>query len=248
MLRCPVMTEPTLLLIHGLGASGGVWSAVEAELNWPGRLVVVELPGHGSAPWTGDYSLGAMAAAVAAPLAVGEPVLAAGHSLGGVVALCLASGFFRPEVLAVVGVGMKVNWSDEDVTGMAKVAARGVRYFDNRDEAATRFLRQAGLEGLVPLDHPATETGIVDEGDGRWRPAQDPMTFAQRPVPMSSLMAAARCPVILGAGEHDAMVSVDDLAAHVDDPRIAIGRGHNVQVEDPAWFAQLVMEAASLTR
>ncbi|MEL7155218.1 MAG: alpha/beta hydrolase [Actinomycetota bacterium] len=241
------MTDATLLLIHGLGASGGVWSGVQEELAWPGRVVVPELPGHGAAPWTGDYSLGAMAAAVASELEPGEPVVAAGHSLGGVVALCLASGFFRPAVQAVVGVGLKIVWTDDDLAGMAKVAAKGVRHFDTRDEAATRFLRQAGLDGLVPLDHPATETGVVADGD-RWRAAQDPLTFAQRPVPMAALMAAAHCPVLLGAGEHDAMVSADDLAVHVDDPRIAAGRGHNAPVEDPAWFAQLVMEAASLAR
>ena len=65
---------------------------------------------------------------------------------------------------------------------------------------------------------------------------------------MAELMGAvgaAGIPVILGAGEHDAMVTEADLAAHVPDPRIAAGNGHNVQVEDPAWFAQLVEEVSS---
>jgi pimeloyl-ACP methyl ester carboxylesterase len=61
---------------------------------------------------------------------------------------------------------------------------------------------------------------------------------------MAALMAAARCPVVLGAGEHDAMATDAELAAFVDQPRIAGDRGHNVQVEDPGWVATLIEEAA----
>ena len=100
---------------------------------------------------------------MAAAFEPGEPVVAAGHSLGAGVSLCLGSGFFRPDVRAVVGVGLKVIWTDDDVTGMAKVAAKGVRHFDTRDEAADRFLRQAGLDGLVGNDHPATTTGVTQD-------------------------------------------------------------------------------------
>lgn len=71
--------------------------------------------------------------------------------------------------------------------------------------------------------------------------------FAQRPVDMAGLMSAAKCPVILGAGEADPMVTEQELAAYVDDPRIATGSGHNPQVEDPVWFAELIQEAALLT-
>ena len=39
------------------------------------------------------------------------------------------------------------------------------------------------------------------------------------------------------------MVAEADMALHTDRPRIAPGRGHNVQVEDPAWVAELIMEA-----
>jgi pimeloyl-ACP methyl ester carboxylesterase len=237
---------PTLVLVHGLGATRGVWNGVEAELAWPGRVVSPDLPGHGRAPWSGDYTVGALAAAVAAQLEPDEPVLIIGHSLGGAVGLCLASGFFRPVVRAVVGLGIKVAWTDDDVAQMGAVARRGIRWFDSRDEAEARFCRQSGLEGLIGADHPALDGAVVEgtgDDQGRWRVSQDPMTFAQRPMDMAGLMAAARATgtsVVLGAGEHDAMVSAADLAAHVDEPRIATGRGHNVHVEDPAWVATLV--------
>ena len=236
--------RPSLLLIHGLGATAGVWADLQAQLDWPGRVIVPDLPGHGSSPWSGDYTLGALAAGVAGHCRQDERVLVVGHSLGGCVALCLASGFFRPAVAGVVGVGVKIAWSDDDVAGMARVAAKGVRWFDTRAEAADRFLLQAGLQGIVDHDHPAVSDAVVGQ-DGRWRVAQDPATFAQRPVDMPGLMAAARCPVVLGAGEHDAMVTRADLADHTERPRIAAGRGHNVQVEDPAWVAGLLAELDS---
>lgn len=237
------MTTPTLLLMHGLGATTGVWADVIAELDWPGKIINADLPGHGLGPQQADYTMGALAAGVSALCENEEEIVAVGHSLGGCVGLCLASGFFRPVVRAVVGVGLKIQWTDTDVEIMGKVAAKGVRWFDTRDEAVGRFLVQAGLVGVAEPDHPAVETGITEQ-DGRWRVTQDPRTFAQRSVDMIGLMAAATCPVILGAGSSDAMVNRQDLAAHVADPRIAHGSGHNVQVEDPAWFVSLINEAA----
>lgn len=235
------MTSPTLLLIHGLGATSGVWADLLDELDWPGRVINAELPGHGTAPAQGDYTVGAMAAAVGVQCESGEPVIAVGHSLGGAVALCLASGFFLPVATAAIGIGIKLAWTDADVDGMAKVAAKGVRWFATRDEAVERFLLQAGLRGVADSHHPAVADAVA-EVDGQWRVAQDPNTFAQRPVNAAGLVNAAVCPVILGAGELDAMVSHADMAALVDEPRIATGCGHNVQVEDPSWVASLIKE------
>ncbi|MFT4597744.1 MAG: pimeloyl-ACP methyl ester carboxylesterase [Paracrocinitomix sp.] len=236
------MTSPTLLLIHGLGATSGVWADLLNELEWPGRVINADLPGHGAAPPHKDYSVGAMAVAVGGQCESAEPVIAVGHSLGGAVALCLASGFFRPAVTAAIGIGIKLAWTDADVKAMAKVADKGVRWFATRDEAIERFLLQAGLRGVADSDHPAVANAVA-EVDGQWRVAQDPSTFAQRPVNAAGLVNAAACPVILGAGELDAMVSHADMAARVDKPRIATGCGHNVQIENPSWVASLIKEA-----
>ena len=84
------------------------------------------------------------------------------------------------------------------------------------------------------------------EVDGQWRVTQDPNTFAQRPVDPAGLVGAANCPVILGAGQNDAMVSFDDMVAHVPNPRIATGAGHNVQVDNPTWVVSLIHEVANL--
>jgi pimeloyl-ACP methyl ester carboxylesterase len=228
-----------LLLLHGLGATPGVWHGVVEAGRWPGRVVVPALPGHATAAWSGDYTLGALAAAVSASLGEREPVVAVGHSLGGAVGMALASGWFRPEVTALVGVGVKVAWTDEDVVGMAKVARRGIRWFDTEAEAVDRFLLQSGLSGVAGPGHPAVVDAVV-HGGGRWRVAQDPATFAQRPVDTAQLLAAATCPVLLAAGDDDAMCGADDLGRYVADAPRRAGRGHNVHVEDPQWVLELL--------
>ncbi len=243
----PADDRPHLLAIHGLGATAGVWAGLHDHLGADWAITAPDLPGHGSAPWTGDYTVGSLAAAVSAHCDNGRPVVVVGHSLGGAVALALASGFFRPVVTAVVAVGVKVVWTDDDIAGMAKVAGRGIRWCDSRQEAIERHLRQSGLTGLVDPDAPALAGAVVEgEGEhrGSWRVAQDPATFAQRPLDMAGLMAAARCPVVLAAGADDPMSTADDLAPFTDRPAIAVGRGHNVQVEDPRWVADLVTRAA----
>ena len=101
------------------------------------------------------------------------------------------------------------------------------------DYAVDRFLRVSGLAGLVRPDDPVVDAGVVAEGSG-WRLAQDTRTFGVGVPDMAGLLAAAGCPVVLARGEHDPMVSHDELAALVADPVTLPGLGHNAHVEDPA--------------
>jgi pimeloyl-ACP methyl ester carboxylesterase len=81
-----------------------------------------------------------------------------------------------------------------------------------------------------------TATG---EGSG-WRLAQDPRTFGVGVPDMAGLLAAVSCPVVLARGEHDPMVTHEQLAALVPDAVTLPGLGHNAHVEDPAAVLALV--------
>jgi pimeloyl-ACP methyl ester carboxylesterase len=237
---------PALLLLHGLGATGEVWDGLIALLpgRWPGSWIVPDLPGHGRSAPLERYSFGGLAAAVADLAAPAADVVVVGHSLGGAVAITLASGWFGVRPRAVVGVGVKVRWSADELARAAELAARPARVFANRAEAADRALRVAGLGGLLPADTPLVGAAVLPS-EGGWRLALDPAAFAVGAPDMDGLLAAARAPVVLAAGEHDPMSPVEDLRALVPDPVILKGLGHNAHVEDPAALLALLDRLAA---
>ena len=144
----------------------------------------------------------------------------------------------------VVGLGIKVSWPDDDVARAQALAQRPVTAYDTRQEAVERFLRVSGLVGLVPPDDPMVDGAVVDreavgEGSG-WRLAQDPRTFGVGVPDMAALLAAVACPVVLARGEHDVMVTHEELASLVPDPVSLPGLGHNAHVEDPGTVLALL--------
>jgi pimeloyl-ACP methyl ester carboxylesterase len=228
--------EPLLVLLHGLGATGDVWDRWRPGLarRWPGRWIAPDLPGHGGSPLLADYTFDGLAAAVAGVVGPGSDagVVVLGHSLGGVVALALASGSSGIPVSAVIGLGIKVAWTGEELGRASALAARPPAWFASRDEAAARYLRVSGLAGLLPADDPAVAAGLREQ-EGRWRLAADPAAYAVGAPDMAVLLARSRVPVILARGEHDPM-STDEQLARLGVPAITLaGLGHNAHVEDP---------------
>ena len=216
---------PPVLLLHGLGATGAVWDGLSKR---PGhRWLAPDLPGHGGSPQLVRYSFGGLAAAVAEALPE-EPLIVIGHSLGGVVALALATGWFGVDVSRVLAVGVKVEWSDDDLARAVAMAAKPSRVFETREDAERAYLKISGLTGLAPAD-PA---GIVEGEDG-WRLALDPRAFGVGAPDMPGLLRAARCPVGLAAGEHDPMSRPEHLRALGAEPSVIPRLGHNAHVEDP---------------
>jgi pimeloyl-ACP methyl ester carboxylesterase len=244
-LRLPVMRarlrveaggsgEPVLVLLHGLGATADVWARWKPLLasRWPGRWLAPDLPGHGGSPPLTDYTFDGLAAAVAGVIQPGTPVMVLGHSLGGVVALALASGRHVVPVRAVIGLGIKVAWTEEDLDRASALASRPVAWFGTRDEAAARYLRVSGLAGLIPADDQAITGGICEQ-DGRWRLAMDLGAFAVGAPDMAALLARAQSEVTLARGERDPM-NTDEQLARLGAATVTLpDLGHNAHVEDP---------------
>ncbi|WP_053731643.1 alpha/beta fold hydrolase [Nocardia sp. NRRL S-836] len=222
---------PLLVLLHGLGATGEVWEQVVA--GWHGSWLVPDLPGHGRSAPLDRYSFGSLAAAVAT-VVPREPVAVLGHSLGGVVGLALASGWFGVEVTTAVGVGIKVRWTDEELAKAAALAAKPAKVFATRDEAAERAAKMAG----VPLRHG------VSEVDGGWAPALDMGAFGVGRPDLAGLVMAAQAHVVLAAGENDPMCPREHLEELVPEPVVLTGAGHNVHVESPSALSPLLAQLA----
>jgi pimeloyl-ACP methyl ester carboxylesterase len=225
--------EPAVLLLHGLGATGAVWNHFAPPLAR--RVLVPDLPGHGRSAPLPHYSFETFTAAVARALPDKGPYVVVGHSLGGVLALELASGKYDVEVAGVLALGVKVEWTQDDLGRVATLAARPARVFDSRVDAEQAYLKVSGLLGIAPAD-PAG----LRETEGGWRLAMDPAAFGVGAPDMPTLLAAARCPVVLAAGEHDPMSRPDQLRALDPDAVTLAGLGHNAHVEDPAAVRALL--------
>src|SRR6516225_8353179 len=175
--------EPVLLLWQG-------WWPLLTE-RWPGRWLAPDLPGHGGSRPLSSYTFESLAAAVAGLVGVGTRTVVLGHSLGGVIGLALAGRGFAISVQAVIGLGIKVAWTEEELDRAQAAARRPPAWFGSRDEGAARYLRISGLAGLLAADAPAVEAGLREE-HGRWRLAVDPGAFAVGAPDMAQLLARTR--------------------------------------------------------
>ena len=225
---------PALLLLHGMGATSDVWNGLIAAVD-DRAYTAPDLPGHGGSLPLPRYTFAAVAEAIA-PLVDPAGTVIVGHSFGGVIGLHLAG---RPGVRAVVGVGIKVAWTPEELARAAALAARPAAVFATRAEAVARHLRVAGLDGLVAPDDPAVDAGVV-ETDAGWRPVFDQRAFGVGEPGVADLLAAAPVPVVLARGEHDHMVSTEQLEALAPDPVVLSGLGHNAHVQDPPALLRFV--------
>jgi pimeloyl-ACP methyl ester carboxylesterase len=231
----------SILLLHGLGATGAVWNGVRQAIEQRalGRSLAPDLGGHGASAWQPHYSVGGYAAEVAELVRGSEELFVIGHSLGAYIALALASRWFGVEVAGVVGVGPKIVWSEADLQGSRELAGRPPRWYATAEEAWARYRRASGLDPAVAPGDEWLARGIVQGAEG-WRLSQDPKTFGVAGAPFDSLAASARARVILARGERDPMVSTADLRAHSAQAVEIAGTGHNVQVEKPDAIVDLL--------
>ena len=241
--------SPTLLLCHGLSGTGEVWTGVRdiVKDRWPGRWLIPDMRGHGRSDHAPSYGIAMHAADMAALIAEAGPTIVAGHSMGGLVGITLATGWFGAEVKAVVTAGVKVNWSEDDIAQVRKVADTPARWFETRDEAIQRFLRVAGLSDIAAPESPLAASGIVEQ-DGRYRLAADMRTGL---VALSDpkdiyTVATKQCKIALACGEHDRMASIAELR-ELDPEAVEFkGLGHNAHVEDPQPFWDLIAATAGI--
>jgi len=239
------MGAATLLLLHGLGGNGRVWDRFIEQVapRWRGRIVVPDLRGHGRSEPGLAYFFGFQAADLDEVLEPTRPLVVVGQSLGGLVALTLASGAYRLQPDRVIAIGVMPLWDESHVAQARELASRPTAWFDDEGEAVRRFLWLSGLAGHVDPASAAARSGIVAE-NGRYRLRQDPRSYFTGAPHLPSLLAAARCPVDLVYGRRHEVVNLRLVARVVADPRMWDG-GHNLHLDQPSQLAALVLERAA---
>ncbi|HEX2412169.1 MAG TPA: alpha/beta fold hydrolase [Solirubrobacteraceae bacterium] len=206
---------PGIVLLHGWGDSADTWRPLLAELASIGRrAIAVDLPGFGSASALARGpllpQLDAFAAALVLEWGGGEPVVVAGASLGGAVALRLA------------------EQGDLPIAGVVPVSPAGLErpgWFDRveRDPIVRRLLDlpmpvpSALIRSLVGadarLDPRAAQRDVVlafATHHGARRSAAALLDSGRSLLPELATapfdLAAVACPVLLVWGAHDRLV------------------------------------------
>jgi pimeloyl-ACP methyl ester carboxylesterase len=239
--------QPLLILLHGQAANGDVWHRMRPLIarDWPGKCLIPDLRGHGRSFHRGPYAYGTYAADIAALIGDEEAFLV-GHSLGGAVALMLATGWFGVKVQGALVFGVKLNWRAEELARRRQFAAAPLRWFDTRDRAVELYLKVSGQFGLIDPGDTAAASGIAQE-NGRYRLAVDPrINGRDEPPDIRPIFAAAKAPIMVAVGEKDVMVPLAD--ARSLDPQAASipGVGHNAHIEAPARVWNLITELAKI--
>jgi pimeloyl-ACP methyl ester carboxylesterase len=227
---------PLLLLLHGLGATGAVWTRLLAQYQdrWPGRWAAPDLRGHGLSLAETPYGFGVHAADMAELAAELEApsVTVLGHSFGGVVGAALGSGWYGVTVDRVVALGVKIDWTEDEISRARAMAGRPPQVFGSAGEAADRHLKLAGLRDLVDPAEPVARAG-VKVADGGWVAALDPRAFGAVGPSVETVLSRCVAPLRLAAGSADAMVGLDAMQRIDPDAVLVDGAGHNAHYERP---------------
>jgi pimeloyl-ACP methyl ester carboxylesterase len=154
------------------------------------------------------------------------------HSMGGPVALALATQWFGVRVHSIVAFAVKPDFNAEEVSRIRNVATAGYRWFDTHEAAIERQIAVAGLRGLIDLGDPRAAIGIT-AANGKFRIAMDPAANLVLGPELPELLAATKAPVHFAAGDRDPLVGVEAMRALDSTAHVFPGRGHNVHVEDP---------------
>lgn len=162
---------PTVVFVHGLGASRSDWLPTARKLIGRHRVVLVDLPGHGDTPLPDPFSFAAVGEALDLVLARQDPdsTVVVAHQFGGravLAALAAHPGRARGVMLLDVPVGVPVQIDDQQRRGFLEFMDRSYdavakMMFSNlgRDTTQSR-----DIFAMFTQTSPATVKAFVREG------------------------------------------------------------------------------------
>jgi pimeloyl-ACP methyl ester carboxylesterase len=240
--------EP-LALIHGVGANRRVWHRVIEGLASDARVIAIDIPGFGDSPPPGPgFAMDEVANRVAAALLArtGGPFHLIGHSLGGAVALKLASSHasgVRSLVLVAPAGFAPRSPALARTLGFASAGFLAARRVVGPPLSESPMARRALLWGAVADGGrlPANDARLMIAASGqatRIRQAIETVVA----LDLRSILEELAVPVGLLWGERDRVVPVATarqlLAVRPEAPvEVIAGAGHVPQLERPDEFS-----------
>ncbi len=196
----------TILVVHGALGSGAHLQSMANALGTLGRVVLVELPGHGRTPLAAGqaFAMGTFAQILAAAAtearmrdgAGARAPVVFGYSMGGYAAL-LAESLTPGTVSGIVTLGTKFEWTpavgERAAAGLhAPTIAEKVPKF--AAALAERHLEAGGWELMMQR----TAALVRDLGEG--------------PSLTTELLGRVHCPVLVAVGTGDDTTDIDESA------------------------------------
>ena len=242
--RSATPTEPTALLVHGLGDTAWVWHGIAPTLCQQRDVVAVDLRGHGASDRGSrdDYRVPQMALdvlAVASALGLRRPWLM-GHSLGAAVAIhAAAQSIERFCSLALVDYANEVAPSGIRLVRAVLAAMQGT--YAEVSALAAILKRRHVLACPDLLDRIAAAALQATEGGYRLRfdPAViDALADAEGPLVSADCLAQLHIPTLVVRGALSGVVPAEGaqrLTQQCPSAQLAVVpmAGHSVQVDNP---------------
>jgi len=138
-----------------------------------------------------------------------------------------------------VALGVKIDWTDDEVARAQAMSRRPPQVIAGPAEAADRHLKLAGLRDLVDPADPVARAG-VRIAHGGWIAALDPRAFGAVGPSVETILARSTAPLRLAAGSGDPMVGLEAMRRVDPDAVLLDGAGHNAHWEAPEAVSGLL--------
>jgi pimeloyl-ACP methyl ester carboxylesterase len=228
--------SPTLCLVHGTGGSGEIWTRQLEDLADVGRIVALDLPGHGRSSGSVPRTIADAAAMVSAfldALRITRTVIG-GHSMGGAIAQQFALSYpERLDGLVLVATGARLRVLPRLLDLLAKDCDEGV---DLLMSLAVGAKAPAELRAALHRSTADNPPGVV-LGDLQACDVFDVM----------SRISTVAAPALVICGDEDQLTPPKYsrfLGQRIVGARVVVvsGAGHYVQVEKPRETTAAIRE------
>jgi pimeloyl-ACP methyl ester carboxylesterase len=246
--------EP-LVLLHGVGTTRRVWRLATPHLAGSHHVLAPDVPGFGDSPPVGPgFEIDAVVDVLAAELVrvAGRPFDLVGHSMGGALAVALASR--HPDALHRLVLSAPAGFSPSPrapalAAGALAPPVLGARRVLGERLAGSALARRAMLVGAVgdPAGMDAGTARHLMRGPLGARRLREAVTAIARADLRDELRSLDRgYALVWGARDRIIPMRVADRMATIREPVTLVripGAGHVAQLERPAEYAGAVRDA-----
>jgi pimeloyl-ACP methyl ester carboxylesterase len=237
---------PPLLILHGLFGSGRNWTSIARKLAETRRVLAVDLRNHGASPWDPAMDYPTMAADVLELIeekALDRPVVL-GHSMGGKTAMAAALAAPRAVGALIVADIAPVAYRHGNAAYVAAMRAIDLSRVERRgdaDEALRDAVPEAGVRGFL------LQNLVFGEDRPRWQLNLDAIAASMDRLidfPYAAGEARYGGPALFIAGgasgyvrpEHREAIRAFFPAANIE---TIAGAGHWPHAEKPREFLEI---------